>query len=166
MNIDKLSSDTAPRVWPKSGISGADFEGRVGCRMHDSSIEMNNAGGKGAKNGDGCFGTENGAGAGGSQNGMGGNGASAGMLSSDALRAIQELSFVKAELELYLDTHPTCKTAIDYYHRTVDALDKLMAEYQAAGKPIVAAGSIDKDSWSWINGPWPWQRADDMKKEG
>lgn len=91
------------------------------------------------------------------------NGAVGGkMLSSDPLRAIQELGFVKTELELYLDTHPNCKTAIDYYHQTVDALNKLMVEYQAGGNPIVAAGSVSKNTWSWVGEPWPWQRAQDI----
>ena len=29
------------------------------------------------------------------------------------LERIQKLSFVKCELELYLDTHPTCRAALD-----------------------------------------------------
>lgn len=84
------------------------------------------------------------------------------MLSDDPLEAIRELSFVKVELELYLDTHPSCKVALDYYHRTVDALSKLMAEYQAGGTPIVAAGSIDNNVWTWVKEPWPWQRLEDI----
>jgi len=79
-------------------------------------------------------------------------------LSSNPLMAIQELDFVRVELELYLDTHPNCKTAIDYYHKTVDALEELKAEYQAGGTPLVASGAIDTNAWSWINGPWPWQK--------
>ena len=31
----------------------------------------------------------------------------------DLMQRIQELSLVRTELELYLDTHPTCKTALD-----------------------------------------------------
>ena len=96
------------------------------------------------------------------QNGRSGSSAP----SSDALRAIQELCFVKAELELYLDTHPDCKTALDYYHKTVDALDKLMAEYQAKGTPIVAMGSVDSNHWNWIKGPWPWQKDGESGSEG
>ena len=86
------------------------------------------------------------------------------MLSSDPLQAIRELSFVKAELELYLDTHPNCKTAIDYYHQTVDALTRLMEQYQSEGNPIVAAGSVDKNKWKWVSEPWPWQRPEDLGK--
>ena len=86
-------------------------------------------------------------------------------LSADKLDAIRELSFVKTELELYLDTHPSCKVALDYYHKTVDALAKLMAEYQTQGAPIVASGSVDPESWRWVGEPWPWQRVSDMARE-
>lgn len=86
-------------------------------------------------------------------------------LSADKLDAIRELSFVKTELELYLDTHPSCKVALDYYHKTVDALTKLMVEYQTQGAPIVASGSVDTESWRWVGEPWPWQRVSDMARE-
>ena len=77
---------------------------------------------------------------------------------SSLLEEIRQLGFVKAELELYLDTHPTCKVAIDYYHRTTDALAALMEKYHAeGGNPLLAAGSIDGDVWKWVEMPWPWQ---------
>ena len=77
---------------------------------------------------------------------------------SELLEKIRELGFVKTELELYLDTHPTCKVAIDYYHRTVDALADLMERYHAQGAdPLVASGSLDSNEWNWVNMPWPWQ---------
>ena len=43
----------------------------------------------------------------------------------ELLRKIQELSFVKCELELFLDTHPQCTVALDNYTDTVNALKKL-----------------------------------------
>ena len=182
MNIDRLS-DYAPRVWPRAGISGSGTDNKAGISGTgtDNRAGISGNGESSGGRSGGCQCNEGGAGRGcsgeksgcdyagnraigGARNGEGGNGTRA--LSSDSLRAIQELSFVKAELELYLDTHPDCKTALDYYHKTVDALDKMMAEYQAKGTPIVAAGSIAKDSWSWIKGPWPWQKDDEKRMEG
>ncbi len=75
---------------------------------------------------------------------------------------IRELSFVKTELELYLDTHPRCKVALDYYYQTVDALKKLTDEYHAKHGPLVAAGSMDDAEWSWVKEPWPWHREADI----
>ena len=80
------------------------------------------------------------------------------------LEKIQKLSFVKCELELYLDTHPDCKVALDYYGQTVDALTQLMNKYQASGKPIVAQGSIETKRWSWVAEPWPWQTEEGVRK--
>ena len=93
-------------------------------------------------------------------NRMNGNGRS--MSSGDLLEQIRQLGFVKVELELYLDTHPGCKVAIDYYHRTIDALAMLMEQYHAvSNNPLVAAGSIGTENWDWVNEPWPWFRQGD-----
>ena len=77
-------------------------------------------------------------------------------IQKDALRKIQELSFVKCELELYLDTHPECKTALDYYKKTVEALDALVVAYEAEFGPVTAEGCVLADRWSWVDGDWPW----------
>ena len=80
------------------------------------------------------------------------------------LERIRSLSFVKAELELYLDTHPRCRVALDYYYQTVDALTKLTDEYQAKYGPLTAMGSTGNEEWAWIKEPWPWQRESDVNK--
>ena len=85
------------------------------------------------------------------------------------LESIRQLGFVKTEIELYLDTHPDCKVAIDYYHRTVDALASLMDRYHSVStNPIIAAGSNNAERWDWVNEPWPWFRSDatEQKRSG
>ena len=82
------------------------------------------------------------------------------------LETIRSLAFVKAELELYLDTHPTCRAAIDYYHQTVRALDELTEQYQQMYGPITAAGSYDTERWQWVSTPWPWHRYDENVSDG
>jgi len=81
---------------------------------------------------------------------------------------IQKLSFAKVETELFLDTHPDCRAALDYYRDVTDELDGLMTEYQNKYGPIVAEGSMG-DRWTWIEGLWPWQNgktADNGRNEG
>ena len=78
------------------------------------------------------------------------------------LERIRALGFVKGELELFLDTHPTSRVALDYYRDTVDALDELTEQYEEAYGPLTASGSITPDKWSWISAPWPWQRDIDL----
>ena len=76
-------------------------------------------------------------------------------------RRIHEMSFVKCELELYLDTHPTCPTALDYYTKTVEELERLTLEYESKYGPITAKGTQGGDSWTWVEERWPWHRQDD-----
>ena len=87
----------------------------------------------------------------------GDNGNAAGLMEK-----IRSLSFVKAELEIYLDTHPSCKVALDYYYQTVDALKKLREEYQAKYGPISAEGCVGTEEWTWVKEPWPWHRDADI----
>lgn len=99
---------------------------------------------------------------------MGGmqNGRMTERLTGELYEKIRSLGFVKAELELYLDTHPDCRTALDYYHRTLAELKKLTDEYQNTVGPLTAMGVTDTEKWSWVDGPWPWQTAGDFMREG
>ena len=80
-------------------------------------------------------------------------------------RKIQELSFVKNEIELFLDTHPDSKVAMDYYKETIKALNDYMTRYQSEFGPIHASDGIMNDKWVWVDEPWPWQN-DLAKDEG
>lgn len=82
-------------------------------------------------------------------------------LSGDLAEQIRALGFVKAELELYLDTHPHCHTALDYYHRTVAELKRLVEEYENTVGPLTAMGVVNTEHWTWVREPWPWQRPGD-----
>ena len=79
---------------------------------------------------------------------------------------IRALCFVKTELELYLDTHPRCRTALDYYYQTVEELKRLTEQYENTVGPLTAMGNVSTDRWTWVDGPWPWQMAGDFMREG
>ena len=72
------------------------------------------------------------------------------------LKKITALSFAKDETQLFLDTHPNCTMALNYYKEVIDELDELMTEYQNMYGPLYAEGVVG-DRWSWIEGKWPWQ---------
>ena len=76
----------------------------------------------------------------------------------ELMEKIRSLSFVAQELELYLDTHPTCKVALDYYYQTVDALKKLKDEYQAKYGPLTRCAADNDNRWTWLDRPWPWEK--------
>ena len=80
---------------------------------------------------------------------------------SDHAARIRELTFVQKELELYLDTHPNCKTALDYYYQTMNALRTLTEEHEAMHGPLTSRGVMVDKGWTWVAEPWPWQREGD-----
>lgn len=90
--------------------------------------------------------------------GMDGNGAP---LTGDLGDQIRALTFVLKELELYLDTHPDCRIALDYYYRTVTELKRLTEQYENTVGPLKSCGVVDAERWTWVATPWPWQREGD-----
>lgn len=79
-------------------------------------------------------------------------------MSKEALmQNIKELSFVKNELALFLDTHPACKTAIDYFHKTCEALDDYTVRLANLGIPTTQGDVVSDEKWTWTLEDWPWQ---------
>lgn len=68
---------------------------------------------------------------------------------------IRKVDFALAETILYLDVYPQCREALNYYHKLLEARDRLIAEYEAHA-PLTAAGNTSHDSWDWVKSPWPW----------
>ena len=78
------------------------------------------------------------------------NGAAAALM-----KKIQSLAFAKVESELFLDTHPECRQALEYYKDVVRNLKEATEEYSAKYGPITAT-DVQGDKWTWANGGWPW----------
>ncbi len=70
------------------------------------------------------------------------------------MNKIQQLAFVKTELELFLDTHPSCEVAMENYEDAVEALEALCEQYASVYGPIKASDC--RGGWSWVEGSWPW----------
>lgn len=85
---------------------------------------------------------------------------------SALLEHIRSLGFVKVELELYLDTHPTCRAALDYYYKTLEALKSATELYESMYGPLTAAGNVSAEKWEWVSTPWPWHRDDESLGKG
>ena len=81
------------------------------------------------------------------------------------LQKIRELSFVKVELELFLDTHPGCVAAIDYYNKILNELSSLTEMYENTVGPLTASGVKSSDRWTWVEEPWPWQHGNGAIEE-
>ena len=79
---------------------------------------------------------------------------------NELLDKIRAVGFAMHEAALFLDTHPECKAALEYYKNTLEALDELMSEYQNKFGPLFAEGVVG-DRWSWVDGKWPWQLSEE-----
>lgn len=72
------------------------------------------------------------------------------------LRKIQAVSFAKDEAALYLDAHPDCTAALDYYRKLLDEYKMLSEQYENEHGALTA-DSAAQDRWTWTEGIWPWQ---------
>ncbi len=78
------------------------------------------------------------------------------MMQNELIKKLQELAFVKCELELFLDTHPESAVALENYKECVRAYNAILMEYTEKYGPISAA-DVKGGKWTWTNDPWPWQ---------
>ena len=74
------------------------------------------------------------------------------------LRKVQEADFFAHDLQLYLNTHPTCERALTLYKQTIKEADELRSEYEEKYGPLTASRSSSKTPWQWINNPWTWDK--------
>ncbi|MBQ8640447.1 MAG: spore coat protein CotJB [Lachnospiraceae bacterium] len=68
-----------------------------------------------------------------------------------------ESGFALTDMNLFLDTHPHCKEAIQYGRNTSEKYRKDRAAHTAANHPLTMYETQDDCFHSWISGPWPWE---------
>ena len=75
---------------------------------------------------------------------------------------IDAVSFAAYDTLLFLDTHPDCREAKDYFCQMMEERKKAMCEYQEKFEPLVVEGACMNEctNWSWATTPWPWERRD------
>jgi spore coat protein JB len=79
------------------------------------------------------------------------------MNKTELLKMITEVSFVMDELRLYLDTHPDCQKGLDYYEKQRKMRDDYIKEYTIKYGPLRFYDVTDRNKWTWVNDPWPWE---------
>ena len=72
---------------------------------------------------------------------------------------IKQYDFALRELNLYLDTHPNCRRALALFDKYRSLTETAENEYVQKYGPITPEQSNDESHWSWIDGPWPWERS-------
>ncbi|NPV89380.1 MAG: spore coat protein CotJB [Firmicutes bacterium] len=74
------------------------------------------------------------------------------------LIAIMALEFTAVEFNLYLDTHPDDRKALNDFYSTNQQLKKLKRDYESKYGPLTVSGRTpNKQAWKWICDPWPWE---------
>lgn len=80
------------------------------------------------------------------------------MCKEELKNLIRTTSFAMLELALYLDTHPDCTCGIETYHKYHKTFNEAVECFERRFEPLTIYGVYDKDYWTWVNKPWPWQK--------
>lgn len=76
------------------------------------------------------------------------------------MRKIQQLDFTLVDAGLYLNSHPKDQNALHFFKHQQKEYQKAVQEYTAKYGPLCFKDGMYQDSWTWIDGPWPWEGVD------
>lgn len=78
----------------------------------------------------------------------------------DMMRKIQETDFAITDLNLFLDTHPNCKEALELFTKLSATSKSLKSDYQRKYGPLYATQSPNAVPFAWVDDDynWPWQK--------
>lgn len=76
---------------------------------------------------------------------------------NEDLQYIRQLIFSAVDLNLYLDTHPDDRDALEVYNHYAMQLRDAVDAYDKKYGPLCNFGmGMSGHPWQWINEPWPW----------
>ena len=73
------------------------------------------------------------------------------------LRHVQICKFELVDSSLYLDSHPDCREAVEYYKEHLDHYHKAVAAYEEHCGSINHKSAVKNGRWTWNDAPWPWE---------
>lgn len=73
------------------------------------------------------------------------------------MKIITQASFALDDTRLFLDTHPNCKEAIEYYNKAQAVREEAWEVYTSKFGPLTFYEVSDEDYWEWNKGPMPWE---------
>lgn len=78
----------------------------------------------------------------------------------ELLNKIRETVFALVDLNLFLDTHPNCKQALELFTSLAFTLEALKREYTSQYGPLKAMDVANDTPFEWVSDKylWPWQR--------
>ena len=75
----------------------------------------------------------------------------------DMLMQLQELKFAMIELGLYLDLNDKDRNALSLFNEYQKKEKELCKMFENKYGPLTFDSMEYKNSWTWDNGPWPWE---------
>lgn len=73
------------------------------------------------------------------------------------LKKIQAADFALVDINLFLDTHPTDKGALECFSKYQKIYDSLVKEYEEKFGALMPKRVDTNKGWTWIDNPWPWE---------
>lgn len=73
------------------------------------------------------------------------------------LKTVQVYSFALTEASLFLDTHPDCREALEYYNKYKALCSEAKAAYEEKYGPLTINSDANSSTWKWAKTPWPWE---------
>lgn len=67
------------------------------------------------------------------------------------------IDFTLVELNLYLDTHPHDKQAMEYFNHYVRIKNQMVKDFSSRYYPLTTDTSTDTRAWQWALAPMPWE---------
>jgi len=80
------------------------------------------------------------------------------MNGENLLKKVQSYRFAMHDMLLYLDTHPEDKRAFAMYQELAKKAKQAMAEYNEACMSLTPMAAAKKDTFTWTQSPWPWEK--------
>lgn len=70
---------------------------------------------------------------------------------------LNEVSFAKDDVILYLDTHPMDGNALQFYNEAAAGRMAAKQAYVQKFGPLTTDQVNTENGWIWEQGPWPWE---------
>lgn len=75
----------------------------------------------------------------------------------DMLMQLQELNFAMIDLGMYLDIYENDKKCINLFNDYQRKEKELRNMFESKYGPLTFDGVVYTNTWTWNNGPWPWE---------
>lgn len=73
------------------------------------------------------------------------------------MNQVYQTGFAVDDILLYLDTHPCDPAALAYYQQVRALYQNAVQAYESQYGPLFMTNVDDRNYWTWINEPWPWE---------